>query len=799
MRKWFTRSCQAQSRHKIRREPRVLLKLEQLEDRLAPAVITVTGTVDTIAIDGLATLREAITSINNQADVNGDVTLNRVGGYASTLGGTPDVINFSIPGAGVQTISLGSSLPAILKPVNINGYTQSGTSANTLANSDNAVILIQIDGASAGTAVNGLTLGAGSAGSTIKGLDITNFRADANFNGGVGILVQSNGNSIVGNFVGTNAAGTTQMSNGGDGIRVLDASNNLIGTTNAADRNVVSGNVLDGIHVEGTVATPATGNLIQGNFVGVAANGVSNVGLRTVAVPSAGAVGTSSGNFLYGIEVSGGNNNTVGGVTSGARNVVGFNTDGIEIDNGGQSNLIQGNFVGVGSDGITQTMNVAHGIALHSSAGLAFPTGPGQANEPGVSFNVVGGTSAGAGNLVEFNGAGGIVVFGHPVSTSGQPNVGNAIEGNSVFENGRSSSSTPELGIDLSNSFPFPQDDGVTANDSAGHGAANDPNNFQNFPVLTSAVSSGGTTTITGTLKSTASLTYRIEFFASDADPLGLPSEGQQFLGSTSVTTDASGNASFSVALSVSVANGRVVTATATDSTGNTSEFSAGLTLPAPLPTPAPPTPTPTPTPPPAPVSIQIPPYVSVAVGPVGGVLELVNSSGTLTQFDASGAHVISGGIRSASVSFDPRGNEVLLITYQSGALVLFDSGGAHIFTMGGVLSASVTFGSIGEVFEIVTLDGTLSQYDSSGAHVLSGGVVSASVAFGPAGEVLDVVYGNGVLIQFDATGGHSLGGGVRSAGVAFSSGSEIVDVLYLDGSLFQFDSTGTHSFGKVA
>src|SRR4051812_8840077 len=69
------------------------------------AVITVTGTGDTIAVDGLATLREAITSINNQADVNADVTVNRVGNYASLAGGTPDVINFIIAGTGVHTIS----------------------------------------------------------------------------------------------------------------------------------------------------------------------------------------------------------------------------------------------------------------------------------------------------------------------------------------------------------------------------------------------------------------------------------------------------------------------------------------------------------------------------------------------------------------------------------------------------------------------------------------------------------------------------------------------------------------------
>src|SRR5258705_10531421 len=90
------------------------------------ATITVTGTGDTIALDALATLREAITSINNQADVNADVTLNRVGIYASLAGGTPDVINFNISGSGVHTISPTSALPTITRTMTIDGYSQPG-------------------------------------------------------------------------------------------------------------------------------------------------------------------------------------------------------------------------------------------------------------------------------------------------------------------------------------------------------------------------------------------------------------------------------------------------------------------------------------------------------------------------------------------------------------------------------------------------------------------------------------------------------------------------------------------------
>ena len=171
-------------------------------------------------------------------------------------------------------------------------------------------------GSTASAGANGLTLGTGSGGSTIKGLDITNFT-------GNGIVVQSNGNFILGNLIGVDPTGVAQMPNGtfpssGDGIRILNASNNQIGSPDPADRNITSGNEVDGIHVLGTLTTPATGNIIQGNFVGVAADGKSSVGNRTEPAP---APGTAEGNNQFGIAISGGNLNRVGGTAAGARNV----------------------------------------------------------------------------------------------------------------------------------------------------------------------------------------------------------------------------------------------------------------------------------------------------------------------------------------------------------------------------------------------------------------------------------------------------------------------------------------------
>ena len=134
---------------------------------------------------------------------------------------------------------------------------------------------------------------------------------------------------------------------------------------------------------------------------------------------------------------------------------------------------------------------------------------------------------------------------------------------NSIFSNGG-------LGIDLN-------DDGVTPNHPGG--AIPGPNNLQNYPVLTSAVSTGGKTTIMGTLNGAASSRYLIQFFANvAADPSGY-GQGQTLIGSITVTTDSNGNASFTATFTATVPSGQFVIATATDSTGDTSEFAQDVVV----------------------------------------------------------------------------------------------------------------------------------------------------------------------------------------------------------------------------
>ena len=163
-------------------------------------------------------------------------------------------------------------------------------------------------------------------------------------------------------------------------------------------------------------------------------------------------------------------------------------------------------------------------------------------------------TSKGA-NTIAFN-------AGDEVGVGGDANTGNAIADNSIFSNGG-------LGIDLLGGFENAA--GVTANDPGD--LDNGPNDLQNFPVLTSARTISGKTTITGKLGSTPNSGHNIQFFSS---PSG--NEGKKFIGEKGfVSTDGSGNATFTFSPASAVPVGQVITATvvAQNSSTSTSEFSA--------------------------------------------------------------------------------------------------------------------------------------------------------------------------------------------------------------------------------
>jgi hypothetical protein len=208
---------------------------------------------------------------------------------------------------------------------------------------------------------------------------------------------------------------------------------------------------------------------------------------------------------------------------------------------------------------------------------------------------------------------------------------------------------------------------------------------------------------------------------------------------------------------------------------------------------------------------------VSAAFGPTGLVVEVVNSAGVLTQYDARGAHVLSsGGVRDAGVAYGPAG-PVMVVTYQTGALVQFDAAGAHLLAGGGVQGAAVAFGPLGEVLLVTSETGALTQISSSGATALaSSGVKNARLAFGPFGEELVVTTEAGALVLVDAAGTNTLArAGVQSAGVAIdpltpstfaliggrptpAQSPFVLLVLLSDGTLLEFGSFGSSTLGTV-
>jgi hypothetical protein len=537
----------------------------------------------------------------------------------------PNLIQFNIPGTGVHTISPLTALPSITQPVTIDGYSQPGSSANTNPTTMglNTVLKIELSGAMVTTSGNALEIAASNC--TVQGLVINSWQ----FASGIHISNSTSQNNVIaGNFIGTDPTGTVARPNSGGVFLENGPSNNTIGGTTPAARNLISGNGFIGVTIQGNT------NIVQGNLIGTDITGtlaVGNssrgvnvqtgtgtlIGGTTVAARNiisgntnasgvdtfaSGSALTVQGNFI-GTDVTGTvalpntggdgidintNNNVIGGSTTTPGtppgNLISANgINGVKVA-GGSSSLIQGNLIGTDVTGTQPLGNHGTGITITDNGGN------------GSIGNTIGGTSAGQGNIIAFNGVPPCSGNSQGIEVATAPNINNAILGNSIFSNAG-------IGIDLfggTQTTCF-----VTANDSCD--ADTGPNNLQNYPTLTSAASNGTNTTIQGTLNSAASTTFRVEFFANDTcDPSG-NGQGQTFIGSTSVTTD-SGCSTPINAMVAGNFGGKDVTATATDPNNNTSEFSNCVLVSAPTPTPSPtPTPTPRPTPTPSPTPTPTP------------------------------------------------------------------------------------------------------------------------------------------------------------------------------------------------
>ena len=287
------------------------------------SILTATATVldNTSEFGPCAGVADSDTlTVTTAADSNdGDCTpancsLREAIATANALGGR-QTIGFAIPPGGAQTIALVGVPLQITDPVTIDATTQTGQPHGIVVNAAGLNTMSSTQGA--------LHLAAGSGGSILRGLVVN--AADTN-----GILITSNGNTVESSRLGTNGLGTAAVPNG-VGIRVTGSSN-TIGGLAAAARNVISGNQLYGVLLNGAE------NTVIGNYVGLAADGLAPLGNDRVEFDGIGIFVTGS-------------NNVVGRPDAG--NVIAASPLLISIvGEGVPGNVVQGNLLGTDRTGI---------------------------------------------------------------------------------------------------------------------------------------------------------------------------------------------------------------------------------------------------------------------------------------------------------------------------------------------------------------------------------------------------------------------------------------------------------------
>lgn len=399
-------------------------------------------------------------------------------------------------------------------------------------------------------------------------------------------LGESTGTQVLGNIIGLGFDGETPVPNFGNGVVVFDSGATRIGSSDPADRNIISGNLQDGVWIVdstiivlGGCCLPKT--TVVGNYIGT-----DQAGLQPL------------GNGVNGVTIEDSPQNVIGGTDPGEGNLISDNAEAnvAILGENATTNLVQGNTIGtdvdmlapMGSDfgvvieqapGNVIGGNVpeARNIIVGAGAGVGIfgpsaasnaisgnlvgvlPDGGAMGNAIGVFIqnsgpNTIGGADSSEGNTIAHNAGAGVAISAIPAISSRK-----SILSNSIYDNGG-------LGIDLEN-------DGVTLNDNK------DPdtgaNQHQNYPVLQSAEEDSGQTAVHGILNSLPNTGFKMQFFANtECDPSGF-GEGRVYLGDLVIpATDGDGNAEFQKTFAVPL-GGQHITATATDPDGNTSEFSA--------------------------------------------------------------------------------------------------------------------------------------------------------------------------------------------------------------------------------
>ncbi|MCV0404200.1 MAG: CSLREA domain-containing protein [Chloroflexi bacterium] len=340
---------------------------------------------------------------------------------------------------------------------------------------------------------------------------------------------------VLGNYIGTNATGDAAVPNR-VGILVYGAESETIGGRFDGDGNVVSGNIDDGIQISGIteVEDYAVFNEVIGNLIGTDASG-------SAALPNGGD----------GVEIGyAADNNVVGGDTDarpGSGNVISGNLgNGVHIVLG-HGNVVQGNFIGT-DGGTTELGNGLAGVRV---------TGPSQGNQIGAELSE---GVFGPGNVIAHNGGNGVEIL----QADSEPPMNfdadfTSVFSNDIWDNGG-------LGIDL-------EADGVTPNDAGDDDDAS--NDLKNFPDEVVGTSDGSQTSVSITTTTSAPAELIIyQLFASDSCDPSDHGEGQRYLATYEAAADGEGFASIDATILEDL-EGQFLTATTSDNQGQTSEFSA--------------------------------------------------------------------------------------------------------------------------------------------------------------------------------------------------------------------------------
>lgn len=503
-----------------------------------------------------------------------------------------DTIEFNIPTSGVITFTPATPFPFISDEVSINGYTQSGASANTAVspNPINSVIMLEIDGTNAASSeAGGFVFVPGSDGSSVRGFSVYNFgHLTGNTPDGTNVGMYASNITVAGNFIGLHADGIT-IATGSNDVGISFGSpfgaitGGTIGGSLPADRNIMY--QFSQSNLGGTITGSSDGAVIYGNYIGIARDGVTDF------TPGAVDVEGLQGPYSFGMNITTNNNQggvRVGGASTGQANLVSGTTANVIISS--PNNVVQGNLIGTDYTGAVNS-GITNGMGMTITAG---------------SDSLVGGVNPGEGNTIAGVAGSGISISQfHLENIDGNGNsydvipsniaiLGNSIYDISVFDFAAFGDMNQAIDqntfIDSSDPADFRPDSvigqGPTANDVGD--SDNGANGLLNTPVLHSAQQVGQNLNVSFDLDVADSPTdqYRVEFFANDRATIFGYGPGQTYLGSTNTSSGDDKTATITLGAFDVVGKSLSATVTVIDSAfpgnqgfGATSEFAQNISV----------------------------------------------------------------------------------------------------------------------------------------------------------------------------------------------------------------------------